>query len=245
VSVYIDESTRKKLQSMIQKIENETDLEAVAIINREGMRIACAASAEIDVDEHSAAVAAMLNIAQDTSYRMDEGTLIQVVVRGEKGYTILTRLTPNLVLVASSKSQYKLGLYLSFLIKQGYKMAEILYKKPEIPIKKAVAPPPPPPPPEEKPVLFTKGPKVEPSKPPEIPQPPAVAPEKAQPTPTPPEKPTVAPTPPAQESPIAPSMAPSQAIPKPQVSEKPKVNEDEKKAILEALRIIGMIGKEE
>jgi len=233
VSVYIDEDTRKKLQIMIQRIESETDLEAVAVINREGMRIACADSADIDVDEHSAAVAAMLNIAQDTSYRMDEGTLIQVVVRGEKGYTILTRLTPNLVLVASSKSQYKLGLYLTFLVKQGYKMAELLYKQRIEEPKEALVAQKPAVQREETAELFPKQP-AQPTPPvqrPSIPTQPIAKPQQKEYTP---------PSPPAQP---APTVQPAPAVP--EIPKKPKVSENEKKAILEALRIIGMIGKEE
>jgi len=236
VSVYIDEDTRKKLQIMIQRIESETDLEAVAVINREGMRIACADSADIDVDEHSAAVAAMLNIAQDTSYRMDEGTLIQVVVRGEKGYTILTRLTPNLVLVASSKSQYKLGLYLTFLVKQGYKMAELLYKQRIEEPKEALVAQKPAVQKEETAELFPKQP-AQPTPPvqrPSIPTQPIAKPQQKEYTPpSPPAQPAPAPAP----QPVAPAV--------PETPKKPKVSENEKKAILEALRIIGMIGKEE
>ncbi|MGQ4833034.1 MAG: roadblock/LC7 domain-containing protein [Candidatus Asgardarchaeia archaeon] len=123
-----DEAIRKKLQSILKKIEMETDLYEVTIVTRDGIRIASATSSTIDANENSAAVAAMLNIAQDTSRRMEQGRLIQVVVRGEKGFTIITRVSPELVLAASSRSQYKLGLYLRMLVTYAYEIASLLEK---------------------------------------------------------------------------------------------------------------------
>ncbi|MEQ9714420.1 MAG: roadblock/LC7 domain-containing protein [Candidatus Asgardarchaeum sp.] len=123
-----DESIRKKLQSILRKIETETDLYEVSIITRDGICIASATSSTIDANENSAAVAAMLNIAQDTSKRMEQGRLIQVVVRGEKGFTIITRVGPELVLAASSRSQYKLGLYLRMLVNYAYEIASLLHR---------------------------------------------------------------------------------------------------------------------
>ncbi|MHA1778495.1 MAG: hypothetical protein ACTSYN_02890, partial [Candidatus Heimdallarchaeaceae archaeon] len=61
-----------------------------------------------------------------------------------------------------------------------------------------------------------------------------------QPIAKPQQKEYTPPSPPAQP---APTVQPAPAIP--EIPKKPKVSENEKKAILEALRIIGMIGKEE
>jgi len=269
-SPYLSEPIRKKIQKIIQEIESETELQAVALVSREGMRLACAETATIDADENSASVAAMLSIAQDTCRRMNEGRLIQVVVRGELGYTIMTRVSPETVLVAMSSSQFNLGLYLRKLINYAYKIAEIIEKAEERPVpvvekvatptveppKPAPQPTPQPtpqpvPPPQQEEILFAKdiieGPSIE-EKPSVMPQP------KPQPIPTH-SKEVVQPKPSAEISKPAPTPAPTPIQPTPapappatpQVRQerKPQVDEEERKAILEALRIIGMIGKAE
>ena len=273
-SPYLSEPIRKKIQKIIQEIESETELQAVALVSREGMRLACAETATIDADENSASVAAMLSIAQDTCRRMNEGRLIQVVVRGELGYTIMTRVSPETVLVAMSSSQFNLGLYLRKLINYAYKIAEIIEKAEERPVpvvEKATTPtveplkprpqpvPQPMPQPASQPpqeeILFAKDIIEEPSieeEPPALPQP------KPQPISTPPEeiaqpkpsveapKPVSAPVPtPVRPTSTPVTPTPTTPTPQPKQERKPQVDEEERKAILEALRIIGMIGKTE
>ena len=293
-SPYLSESVRKKIQKIIQEIESETELQAVALVSREGMRLACAETATIDADENSASVAAMLSIAQDTCRRMNEGRLIQVVVRGELGYTIMTRVSPETVLVAMSASQFNLGLYLRKLINYAYRIAEIIEeteKKPAPVVRKTTTPAvqspkptpvqPPMPQPVPQPVsepspheeiLFAKDiieESHEEEKPPSIPKPraqPVPAPTQKIPSPrtsvepiktpstmplptstsTPVPKPASVPTPTTSTAPApAPVSVPRPPVTKPTKQErKPQVDEEERKAILEALRIIGMIGSE-
>ena len=44
-----------ELQELLQRIENSTGLEALAVVTREGIRLACAVSGGVDSDIFSAA----------------------------------------------------------------------------------------------------------------------------------------------------------------------------------------------
>ena len=275
-SLYLTESIRKKIQKIIQKIQNETELQAVALVSREGMRLACAETATIDADENSASVAAMLSIAQDTCKRMNEGRLIQVVVRGELGYTVMTRVSPETVLVAMSSSQFNLGLYLRKLINYAYKIAEIIEGAEEkpVPVVESTTPPSPSlqktvqqnpqsapqPQSQQEEILFAKDIIEEPTaeeKPPIIQTSQAIpTPIKELPHPKPnmeipkstPSSETSVPAHIAPPTPVTPSPKPAPVpspVPQARQEKKLQVDEEERKAILEALRIIGMIGKSE
>jgi len=125
----IDEGILIEIQKMVKEIEEKTDLRNVCIVSMEGTKILSSRSVEKDVDESSAAVAAILNIAQRSSERIGGGMLVQILIRGEKGYTIITRITPDMALVAYSLNQHRLGLNSNLLIRYGYKIASMMNEK--------------------------------------------------------------------------------------------------------------------
>ncbi|MHA1627292.1 MAG: roadblock/LC7 domain-containing protein [Candidatus Asgardarchaeia archaeon] len=131
----MDEETLVEIQKLVKEIEEKTDLRNVCIVSKEGTKILSSRSVGKDVDESSAAVAAILNIAQRSSERIGGGMLVQVLIRGEKGYTIITRITPEMALVAYSLNQHRLGLNSNLLIRYGYKMASMMSER-RAPLKK-------------------------------------------------------------------------------------------------------------
>ncbi len=231
---------RLELQKILEQVESKSRLEALAVVTWSGIRIASSSSTSIDADEYSAASAAIVSLGDMTVKRMNEGRLIQVVVRGDQGYTILTRSGPETLLVGVGREQFRFGYYLDLLIKTAIQIAEVIAAPtvekegeeeivepaigvPRVPTPTEPAVSIPPPAAIEKPTPAT-GVKTKPLI--EV-KPEVSAPSEAQPMP----------------SPLEPDGYPPliQKVPVPTDS---SGKEEERKAILEALKVIGMIGEE-
>ncbi len=239
---------RLELQKILEQVESKSRLEALAVVTWSGIRFASSSSTSIDADEYSAASAAIVSLGDMTVKRMNEGRLIQVVVRGDQGYTILTRSGPETLLVGVGREQFRFGYYLDLLIKTAIQIAEVIAAptvekegeeeiiEPSVAIPKVPSPvklpakvP--------APAAITK-PAVAPATAPAVTKPPVkVPPEEAV------AKPEI--TPPIQPmpSPLATDGYPPliQTVPIPKDT---AAKDEERKAILEALKVIGMIGEE-
>lgn len=114
---------------ILKELENKTGLEATAVVTRDGLRLACSVSAQIDADIFSAAAAAMVNLGSITIKKLNQGELKEVIVKGDKGYTLVTEVDSNTMLVASGRESFRLGYYLGVLKKYAREVAEIIKKK--------------------------------------------------------------------------------------------------------------------
>ena len=92
---------KKKLFDLLKEIGQYTDLEALAVVNREGIKISFFAKKGADPDLLSAISAAILSAGERSVSINDHGELLEVLVRGEKGFTILTN-AGNYILIGSS-----------------------------------------------------------------------------------------------------------------------------------------------
>ncbi|MHA1917373.1 MAG: roadblock/LC7 domain-containing protein [Candidatus Ranarchaeia archaeon] len=117
---------RETLQAILEEVESKSQLEALAVVTWSGIRIASSSSTTVDADEYSAASAAIVSLGDMSVKKMNEGRLMQVVVRGDKGYTILTRAGPDTLVVGVGREQYRFGYYLDLLIKTAYRIAEAI-----------------------------------------------------------------------------------------------------------------------
>ncbi|MBA7706948.1 hypothetical protein ES703_115807 [subsurface metagenome] len=261
---------RAHLQRILEEVEEDTNLEGLSVVTWDGIRIASAASPKIDADEYSAASAALISLGDITVKRMNEGRLIQVVVRGDSGYTILTRAGTETLIVAVGREQFKFGFFLNLMIRSAYKVAEVIAAPTkevlgdislfETDVISQPAPPSIPssaPPSYIPPESVAARPSQSATSPAQIQAPePLEQPSTATPTiPTPEPAPTfppiqpstpVVPQPTRPTIPSTPSTTPSFGMGMGQsVGTQPKLEkEEERNAILEALKVIGMIGEE-
>jgi predicted regulator of Ras-like GTPase activity (Roadblock/LC7/MglB family) len=235
---------RLELQKILEQVESKSRLEALAVVTWSGIRIASSSSTSIDADEYSAASAAIVSLGDMTVKRMNEGRLIQVVVRGDQGYTILTRSGPETLLVGVGREQFRFGYYLDLLIKTAIQIAEVIAAptadkdgEPGI-VEPPVGVPP---------VTTPSGPAVSIPAPAAIQKPtPATGSEaKSSTTASASAKTEIGPPPAKQPipTPLEPDGYPPliQTVPIPKDTEG---KQEERKAILEALKVIGMIGEE-
>ncbi|MHA1792781.1 MAG: roadblock/LC7 domain-containing protein [Promethearchaeota archaeon] len=128
--VNIDPQIQIKLSAMLEQIESKTELEACAIISQTGLRIAHADSSvgpSIDADLYSASPAALLSLGNTITMDLEYGDVSEIVVRGTKGYTIITAGSGiPFIMLSTSKKAYKLGYFFHILRKTFKQAAELL-----------------------------------------------------------------------------------------------------------------------
>jgi hypothetical protein len=86
------------------------DIEASAVISTDGLVMASSLPADMDEDRVGAMAAAMLSLGDRTSHELGRGELEQVLVKGERGYVLMTHAGPDTVVTVITKSNAKLGL---------------------------------------------------------------------------------------------------------------------------------------
>ncbi|MEX2684924.1 MAG: roadblock/LC7 domain-containing protein [Candidatus Sigynarchaeota archaeon] len=128
--VEIDPKIQIQLAEMLEELESKTELEGCAIISTTGLRIAHADSSigpRIDADLYSASPAALVSLGNTVTMTLEYGEVSEVVVRGQKGYSIIT-VSPSVpfMLLSTSKKGYKLGYFFQILRKTFKKAAELL-----------------------------------------------------------------------------------------------------------------------
>ncbi|MHA1237934.1 MAG: roadblock/LC7 domain-containing protein [Candidatus Odinarchaeia archaeon] len=129
---------QEKLMKLLKELEEKTDLEAGAVVTRDGLRLACSVSAQMDADIFSAAAAAMVNLGSMTIRRLNQGELKEIIIKGDQGYTLVTEVDENTMLVAAGRQSFRLGYYIGVLKRYAQQIAEIMREA--APVEK-VAPP--------------------------------------------------------------------------------------------------------
>jgi predicted regulator of Ras-like GTPase activity (Roadblock/LC7/MglB family) len=86
------------------------DIEASAIISTDGLMIASVLPVGMDEDRVGAMSAAMLFLGDRTAQELERGTLEQVLIKGVKGYVLMTYAGTDAVLTVLAKPNAKLGL---------------------------------------------------------------------------------------------------------------------------------------
>jgi hypothetical protein len=126
----IDPKIQISLSAILEEIESKTELEGCAIVSSTGLRIAHADSSvgpRIDADLYSASPAALLSLGNTISMTLEYGDVSEIVVRGQKGYTIITTGKDSpFILLSTSKKGYKLGYFFHVLRKTYRKAMELL-----------------------------------------------------------------------------------------------------------------------
>jgi uncharacterized protein len=85
------------------------DIEASGIISTDGL-IASVLPSGMDEDRVGAMSAAMLSLGDRTAQELARGTLEQVLIKGAKGYVLMTYAGEDAVLTVLAKPNSKLGL---------------------------------------------------------------------------------------------------------------------------------------
>ncbi|MFX1474114.1 MAG: roadblock/LC7 domain-containing protein [Promethearchaeota archaeon] len=120
----------KELQELLQRVENSTGLEALAVVTREGIRLACAVSGDVDSDIFSAATATLVSVGEENLRQLGQGILSEIILRGSKGFTIIMKGSEETLLVGASRDQIRLGYYIGLMKIHAGQVKKIMEEHP-------------------------------------------------------------------------------------------------------------------
>ena len=101
----------QEMVSRLKSLQASTpDIEASAVVSRDGLIMASALPNDVEEDRVSAMSAAMLSLGERIAIELGRGTLDQVFIRGEHGYVLLMAVGTEAVLTALARKEAKLGL---------------------------------------------------------------------------------------------------------------------------------------
>ncbi|MGK0674716.1 MAG: roadblock/LC7 domain-containing protein [Halothiobacillaceae bacterium] len=99
------------LTSILSELNGTSaDIEASAIVSTDGLMMAALLPAGMDEDRVGAMSAALLSLGDRTAKELARGSLEQVLIKGDRGYILMTHAGEDAVLTVLAKPQAKLGL---------------------------------------------------------------------------------------------------------------------------------------
>ena len=102
------------------------DIEASGVISTDGLMMASVLPANMDEDRVGAMSAAMLSLGDRTAQELARGTLEQVLIKGDKGYVLMTYAGKEAVLTVLAKPNAKLGLIFLDVKRTAQSISEML-----------------------------------------------------------------------------------------------------------------------
>jgi uncharacterized protein len=106
--------TMSRTELMVRRLRDlqmsTPDIEASAVVSVDGLTIASSLPAGVEEDRVSAMSAAMLSLGDRIAHELGRGNLIQVYVKGEHGFVILSAVGEDAVLTVLAREDAKLGL---------------------------------------------------------------------------------------------------------------------------------------
>jgi len=99
------------LNSILSDLNGSSaDIEASAVISTDGLMMAAMLPANMDEDRVGAMGAAMLSLGDRTGQELERGDLEQILIKGEKGYVLMTHAGNDAVITVLTKANARLGL---------------------------------------------------------------------------------------------------------------------------------------
>ena len=125
MSIDFSPERKRELIKILKKISQGCELEALAVVTDEGIKIAFFAEKNADPDLLSAVSSAVLSTGQMVTNQLAHGRLEQVLIRGQKGFTILSELGDYL-LIGASKDLHSVGLAIQVIRRYSPEVTEVL-----------------------------------------------------------------------------------------------------------------------
>jgi predicted regulator of Ras-like GTPase activity (Roadblock/LC7/MglB family) len=126
MSIDLKPEQKHQLVRILKQISLGCDLEALAVVNTEGLKIAFfSEKGKVDPDLMSALASAMNSTGEMVAEQLKHGGIELVLVRGEKGFTILSN-ADNYILIGASVDLTNTGLALQVMRRYVPDIIEIL-----------------------------------------------------------------------------------------------------------------------
>jgi predicted regulator of Ras-like GTPase activity (Roadblock/LC7/MglB family) len=127
MSSHLDPVKEKELVELLMGLTNYADLDAIAVVSKQGVKLAYFATEDSDADpDLMAAVSAALLMTGDmaaTKLGLDE--LYEVIVRGKDGFVVLSQ-AGEFLLMGSAKDLTSMGLATTQMRKYAREVGELL-----------------------------------------------------------------------------------------------------------------------
>ena len=125
MSIDLSASQKKQLVRILKQISLGCDLEALAVVNAEGIKVAFFSEKGTDPDLLSAVSSAILSTGRMVSSNLAHGDLEQVLIRGEEGFTILAS-ADEYILIGASRDLHNVGLAMQVIKRYVPEAIEVL-----------------------------------------------------------------------------------------------------------------------
>ncbi|MHA1317872.1 MAG: roadblock/LC7 domain-containing protein, partial [Candidatus Heimdallarchaeaceae archaeon] len=125
MSISLPPEKKKELIKILKQISQGCELEALAVVTDEGIKVAFFAEKSADPDLLSAVSSAVLSTGEMVTKQLSHGFLEQVLIRGAKGFTILSNLD-HYLLIGASKDLHSVGLAIQVIRRHSPTIAELL-----------------------------------------------------------------------------------------------------------------------
>ncbi|OUS15089.1 hypothetical protein A9Q88_10960 [Gammaproteobacteria bacterium 50_400_T64] len=115
------------LTSILSELNGTSaDIDASAVISTDGLTIASMLPQEMDEDRVGAMSAAMLSLGDRSAEELGRGKLDQVLIKGDKGFVLMTYAGPDAVVTVLAKPKAKLGLIFLDVKRAAESISEML-----------------------------------------------------------------------------------------------------------------------
>jgi predicted regulator of Ras-like GTPase activity (Roadblock/LC7/MglB family) len=115
------------LKSILNDLNGSSaDIEASAVISTDGLILAALLPSVMDEDRVGAMAAAMLSLGERTSEELGRGSLEQVLIKGDRGYVLMTHAGPDTVVSVVAKPSARLGLIFLDIKRAAKDIAKIM-----------------------------------------------------------------------------------------------------------------------
>jgi len=115
------------LTSILSELNGTSaDIDASAVISTDGLTIASMLPQEMDEDRVGAMSAAMLSLGDRSAEELGRGQLDQVLIKGDKGFVLMTYAGTDAVVTVLAKPKAKLGLIFLDVKRAAENIAQML-----------------------------------------------------------------------------------------------------------------------
>lgn len=119
-------TTKEMMDQVLTELKNVGDVEAAAVVSRDGLLMAGSVASDIRAETFAAMSATMLGAAETAISELNKGVPERVVVETASGKIVATGAGPKALLVMMVKADAGLGLVLLEMDRAAGKIKEIL-----------------------------------------------------------------------------------------------------------------------
>ena len=113
------------INKIIRDFETVPGVEGAALVSADGLMISSALP-EVEQERVAALSAAMLSIGEKATNEFDRGALLEIYVRSERGYTLLTSVGENALFLVLANADAQIGLIFVDMRRMADSLLEIL-----------------------------------------------------------------------------------------------------------------------